>query len=273
MFAVGLLRETSLGMLQVYIYVDGEINDGLRTALVALGADIEMESDEQGIVQASVPYGVLEALTTVSGVRLVTEPSYGVVNAGANLTEGDAALNFDDLRAIQGVDGTGVTVGVISDGIAGLQTAVASGYLPATSETRGSVLTATAGGVIAQSFRVDGDLEAGLGGGPGAEGTAMLEIVHDIAPGAQLRFANFDTSLEFMAAINFLASVSDVVVDDIGWFGRPTDGTSDVSTNTTNALTNAGNQIRTYVTAVGNSASEHYEGLFDAGVDGPCSPG
>jgi CSLREA domain-containing protein len=274
LFSAGLLRETSRGMLQVYIHVDGEINDGLRTALQALGTDIEMESDEQGIVQASVPYGILEALTNVSGVTMVSEPSYGVVNVGGSLTEGDARMYFDDLRSIQGVDGTGVTVGVISDGIAGLQTAVASGDLPATSEVRvGTKLTDTTGGVIATSFRADGDLEAGLGSAPGAEGTAMLEIVHDIAPGAQLRFANFSTSLEFNAAVNYLASVSDVVVDDIGWFGRQTDGSSDVSTNTASALTNASNPIRSYATAVGNGAERHYEALFNAGPDGTSTTG
>ncbi len=271
-FAAGLLRETQPGWLQVYIHVDGEITAGLRTALTNLGVDIEMESGEQGIVQASVPYGVLQALSAVDGVRVVTEPSYGVFNAGTSLTEGDAIMNFDDLRAAQGVDGTGVTVGVISDGIAGLQTAVASGDLPATSETRSSgVLTATSGGVIAQSFRSDGNLEGF--GSIGAEGTAMLEIVHDIAPGAQLRFANFSTHLEFMAAVDFLASVSDVVVDDIGFFGRQTDGTSDVSTNTSNALNDNSNPIRSYVTSVGNSATRHYEGAFAAGIDGMSATG
>ena len=54
--------------------------------------------------------------------------------------------------------------------------------------------------MIAQSFRADSNLEGGLGVTFGAEGTAMLEIVRDIAPGAQLRFANFSTSLEFNAA-------------------------------------------------------------------------
>ncbi len=242
---------------------------GLRTALEALGAEIEMESDEQEIVQASVPYGVLEALSNVNGVRLITEPSYGVVNVGTNLTEGDAILNYDDVRSLQGVDGTGVTVGVISTGIFGLADAVAAGDLPATTETRtGGILTATSGGVIATSFRADGDLEMWISS-PDGEGTAMLEIVHDIAPGAQLRFANFSTSLEFMAAVDFLASVSDVVVDDIGWLARPTDGTSDVSTNTANALTNTGNPIRSYVTSVGNSALEHYESMYvDSGIDG-----
>jgi len=164
LFAAGLLREHD-GLLQVYVHVDGEIDDGLRDALTNAGATLEIESDEQGIVQISVPYAALGSLADIDGVRAITEPSYGVVNVGGNLTEGDALLSYDDLRAVQGVNGTGATVGMISDDIGGLQTAVASGDLPATSEVRDGegVLTATTGGVISTSFRFNGDLEAGLG--------------------------------------------------------------------------------------------------------------
>ena len=204
------------GRLQVYVRVDA-ITQGVRDALVELGASLERESDEQGIVQASVPIQALEALAAFPFVRAVTPPSYGQVNVGSKLTEGDGLLSFAALRAAQGIDGIGVTVGVISDSIAGLATAIAAGDLPATTFNRNgaNTLTSTTGGVIATSFRADGDLEGGLGSAAtGAEGTAMLEIVHDIAPGAQLRFANFRTGLEFIAAVDFLASVSDVVVDD-----------------------------------------------------------
>ena len=130
-------------------------------------------------------------------------------------------MGFDAVRSTYGVSGVGVTIGVISDGIFGLGDAVTSGDLPATTLNRdgGGTLVSTSGGVIAISFRADGDLEGGLGGGTGAEGTAILEIVHDIAPGAQLRFANFQTELEFMAAVDFLAANSDVVIDDIGFEG------------------------------------------------------
>ena len=193
-FASGILRERD-GRLQVYVHTDGP-NNGLKAAIESLGGSIEMESENKGIIQASVPMGVLEALSHLEGVARVTEPSYGVVNIGSNLTQGDSIMDFNDLRSLQGLDGSGVTVGVISDGIAGLAAAVASGDLPATSESRpGGVLTSTSGGVISSSFRADGDLEAGLGASSGAEGTAILEIVHDIAPGAQLRFANFSTSV------------------------------------------------------------------------------
>ena len=74
---------------------------------------------------------------------------------------------------------------MISDGSLGSVASMASGDLPANIGSR--------------SFRADGNLNAG------AEGTALLEIVHDIAPGAELFFANFDTGLEFIQAVDWLA--------------------------------------------------------------------
>jgi hypothetical protein len=67
---------------------------------------------------------------------------------------------------------------------------------------------------------------------PGAEGTALLEIVHDLAPGAQLSFANADTDVAFNQAVSAMAAANDVVVDDLGFFGMPSDGTSTISSNT-----------------------------------------
>ena len=162
-------------------------------------------------------------------------------------------------------------MGVISDGILGLADAIASGDLPTTTLNfdGGGKLVSTTGGVIATSFRADGDLEGGLSGPTGAEGTAILEIVHDIASGAQLRFANFGTSLEFIAAVDFLAANSDVVIDDIGFFGGAYDQTSNVSVNTSEELNRSTNPIRGYYTSVGNQALKHYQELYvDSGVDG-----
>ena len=150
----GIVRIDGTGV-QTYINV-AAIDDALRTALTALGVVIERESDDGRTVQARVPLDVLLQVADLAGVRSVAPPVYGFVSAGSALTAGDEILSFDDLRATHGVDGSGVTVGVISDGIDGLQTAVASGDLPATSETRVSgKLTATAGGVISTSFRAD----------------------------------------------------------------------------------------------------------------------
>jgi hypothetical protein len=155
--------------------------------------------------------------------------------------------------------------------------------LPNATGTRNAsgVLTASSGGITGQSFSSSHDLEGLPPASPpcgfpgaGAEGTALLEIVHDIAPGAQLFFANFDTGMAFKQAVNFLASQTDVVADDIGFFGEPYDGSSDISTNTANALNSTTNPIRAYVTAVGNDADEHYLGAFvDSGTDGAAIVG
>src|SRR5205823_2852014 len=70
-------------------------------------------------------------------------------------------------------------------------------------------------------------------------------------------------------AVNYLAQNTDVSMDDLGFFGLPFDGTSDVSMNTAAALNNSSNPIRAYFTAVGNEANTHYFGAYaDSGVDG-----
>ena len=143
------------------------------------------------------------------------------------------------------------------------------------------MLKESTGGIVGRSFSANGDLEglppaspACSFAGAGAEGTALLEIVHDLAPGAKLSFANGDTDLAFNQAVNFLAASNDVVLDDIGFFGEPYDGTSGVSLNTAAALNNPSLPIRAYITAVGNDADEHYIGTYtDSGVDGTSISG
>jgi hypothetical protein len=273
--ASGLLRLDEQGRVQVYIHVSAT-SPGIAGEMEALGAVVEIQSEAGDTVQARVPIRALPRIAALGYVKSVTPPNYGHVNVGSRLTEGDALLDFNDVRTNFGVDGSGVTIGVISDGIYGLQDAINSADLPVTNFNRvGGKLTSTTDGVIAQSFRSDRDLEAGLSPGTrGAEGTAMLEIVHDIAPGAQLRFANFATSLEFNAAVDFLAANSDVVVDDITWFTPPYDQTSTISTNTATELNKPENRIRGYYTSVANQALNHYQEdyvawtEFDCGDDG-----
>ena len=219
------------------------------------------------MIQARVAVKAIPRIAALESVAYIAPPRYGRVDVGSRLTQGDTLLGFDDLRSAAGVNGSGVTVGVISDGIGGLASAIAAGDLPASTLTRDVTgkLIAVTGGVIATYFRADGDLEGKLGSSSGSEGTAMMEIVHDIAPGAQLRFANFNTDLEFNAAVDFLASVSDVVIDDISFSGGPYDQSSLVSSNTATELQRLSNPIRGYYTSVGNSALSHYEEPFASG--------
>ncbi len=114
-------------------------------------------------------------------------------NAGSVLSEGDAAHAAALARTQFGVDGTGIKVGVLSDGVNTLAASKSSGNLPADV----TVLPGQAGN--------------------GDEGTAMLEIVHDIAPGAQLFFATgFNGAATMAQNIRALRTAGcDIIIDDI----------------------------------------------------------
>jgi subtilase family protein/centrosomal CEP192-like protein len=286
------LRMNSRNEVQVYILLTA-VTDTDLNQLRTNGVTIEMTDPGHQRVQARIPAARLQSVADLPFVNFIRLPSYAVRRTGSVDTEGDTILLADKVRQQLQVDGTGVRVGVISDGLKGVFatgcttcSGVSGGPistldLPSATGTRNSagVLTSSSGGIIGQSFQSNSDLEglppAGCAfAGAGAEGTALLEIIHDIAPGAQLSFANADTDIAFERAVNSLASRNDVVMDDLGFFGLASDGTSSVSINTANALNNAGNPIRAYFTAVGNSANEHTYGLYtDSGVDGTTISG
>ncbi|MBI3962301.1 MAG: S8 family serine peptidase, partial [Deinococcus sp.] len=238
------------GELRVFVEAASHTT-ALVNELRQAGATIELANEELGIVQARVPVSSLGEVAALEATRFIRLPDIGVLNAGSVTSQGDAVLRADDLRA-EGFNGSGIKIGVISDGVFGLATSQASSDLPSVVTTR--------------SFRADGDITAGLDpGSKGSEGTAMLEIIHDLAPGAQLFFANFLTSLEFIAAQDWLANDAggngvDIIVDDIAFFNVGAyDGSSAVSLNATDTLS-AG--VKAYVTSAGNQALRHYEADF-----------
>jgi len=303
------MRITKDAEVQVYIEVS-EVTDENLNALRALGVTAQIVGKPKPdktkhevltyvpTVQALLPATMIDRVSALPFVRYIRLPDYGFTNTGSVDSQGDSILMAEQARSQFGVDGTGVKVGIISDGIGGIfatgcttcgpTTATPSpitlGDLPNATGTRDpdGYLTSASGGIVAQSFPSSSpNLEppaSDTASGVAAEGTAMLEIVHDLAPEAQLYFANAadGTSMSFELAVDFLASNVDVVVDDISFFRGgsnealipfPYDGTSDVSANTAAALNTDANPIRAYFTAVGNQALDHYqENFLDSGV-------
>ena len=97
--------------------------------------------------------------------------------------------------------------------------------------------------------------------GSGDEGTALLEIVHDVAPGAQLLFAGPADSFEMVEAVECLtAAGADVIVDDLGFFGEPYFQDGPVAA-AVRAAVQAG---VSYHSSAGNEAEEHLEQDFVA---------
>ena len=280
------MRINSNGEVQVYILMNALTDENL-SQLRANGVTIEIKDAESHRVQARIPITQLQSVGALPFVNFIRLPTYAVRMTGSVDTEGDAILRADQARQRFSIDGTGVRVGVISDGLKGIFATncttcvgvsggpISTGDLPSATGTRNAsgVLTSSTGGIIGQSFQANTDLEGIVPNcgfaGAGAEGTALLEIIHDIAPGAQLSFANADTDVAFKTAVNSLAGSNDIVMDDLGFFGLPADGTSAISTNTASALNSTSNPIRAYYTAVGNSADEHYIGTYtDSGISG-----
>jgi hypothetical protein len=128
-------------------------------------------------------------------------------------------------------------VGVISDGIDSLTDAQATHDLP---------------DVVVPN-------DARLSEGAGDEGTALLEIVHDVAPGAKLLFSGPSTSLDMVDAVQCLVDAgADVIVDDLGFFGEPYFEDGPVADAVSAAVT-AG---VSYHSSAGNEAQEHVEEDF-----------
>lgn len=242
-----LLRLDAEGRVQVF--VTGWSGIAATAQVVAgHGGSVQRSNASSGIVQAWLPAIELQSLAGDPAIKYVDLPSYGVLQAGSVTTQGDSILQADAARGSYLLTGQGVKVGVISNDLSGLTASQSSLNL---------------GPVDYTTCNVDGGNPTlpTPGTVPG-EGTAMLEIVHDLAPGAELWFGYFGwgTVLDFNAAINCLAAHVDVVVDDVGGFNvGPYDGTSLMSMNTSNALNNDSNSVRAQITSVGNQADTHYQ--------------
>ena len=164
----------------------------------------------------------------------------GARRVGSVLTEGDKTHGADRARAARHLSGVGITVGVLSDGVDSLAASVDSGDLPA-------------------DVRV---LDPGIGD----EGTAMLEIVHDVAPRAKLAFATANSTPEdFARNIRALrAAGADVIVDDVIYFtespfqdGPISQAVADVTADGALYFSSAGNEGN-----VDDGTSGNYEGTF-----------
>jgi subtilisin family serine protease len=223
------------GNVRVIVRLDA-LDDTARAALGDAGLTIERESPQRALVEGWVPAGELRVLAALDGVRAVRPADRGQTRITSG---GDAASRANLARATFGVTGRGVRVGVISDGIDGLENSRAAGELPA-----------------------DQPVPAGCSAGGGSEGTAMLEIVHDLAPDATLLFASgVDSPMAFVAAVQCLTNAgADVIVDDLGFFGEPYFEDGDLA-QAVRAAVAAG---VSYHTAAGNSALLHYEAPFRA---------
>jgi subtilisin family serine protease len=245
---------------------------GLKALRSVGGRIVSLNSSYQTATVAAKP-ARLRSLGSVPRVAGVTEAlapvaAAGPCPSGEIVSEGDQQLKAAEARDEFLVDGTGVKVGILSDS-----------FDQATEAAHGGPLATTAFDDIES-----GDLP-GLGSPPGTgdnpcgdlipvedleddagasveedgdEGRAMAQIVHDLAPKADIAFASaFNGEGAFANNIGKLATASaKVIVDDVFYLEEPFFQDGPVAVAVDEAVSGG----VTYLSAAGNNSLDDLEG-------------
>ncbi|WP_113691251.1 S8 family serine peptidase [Amycolatopsis albispora] len=264
------------------------VTGDLLAGLGAAGAELRTVSEKAASIRAELPLDAVTGLAQRADVRLIepavqavtahqlSDPSARAprsddapaqskeefarkletelsqaeagIQAGPVTSEGDRAHNADTARQQFGVSGAGVKICALSDGVASLAASQARGELP-------------------PSIDVLPGQE-----GTGNEGTAMLEIIHDVAPGADLGFATaFSSDAGFADNIRKLRfdAGCDIIVDDVLYFKESpfqdwiiAQAVNEVTADGALYFSSAGNEGNT-----SDGTTAHWEGDFaDSGL-------
>jgi Secretion system C-terminal sorting domain/Subtilase family len=163
-------------------------------------------------VSCLIPMVKLAELDKNAKIRFVYGAYKPVSNSGKVNGQGDKALKSDVARENFKVTGKDVKVGILSDSynnLFGAANGVQDGELPGLGNPDG----------YTKPVVVLKDLAFG-----GAdEGRAMAEIVHDVAPAAELYFYTaFESETDFANGIVKLTDAGcNVIVDDVNYFSEP----------------------------------------------------
>jgi len=246
----------------------------LKTALIDLG--LQHPALFANDVGGWLPVSQLNAATLSDQVLAIRAAMPRTRAAVA--TQGDYVQQSDVVRSANSLNGSGITVGVLSDSYdcyavyaepgSGVPASGTTGYAPygftATAATDMST------GALPSTVNVLEEAEQGDGGclNYGAplelpftdEGRAMMQIIHVVAPGAALAFYTAENSeADFANGIETLASTAGakVIADDVGYFDEPffQDGIVAQAIDTVEAAGVA------YFSAAGNDSDLGYDNL------------
>jgi hypothetical protein len=196
----------------------------------------------------------IRAIGTAAGLASLhkARPAMMRTRAGSVTSQGDTAMQAAAARSASGADGTGVMVGTLSDsydctsGAGGAAGDVSTGDLP------------PGVSVLQEISSCDGAID---------EGRAMMQIIHDVAPGSTQAFHSaFNGVADFASGIVELAVAgAGVINDDIIYYAEPMfqDGPIAQAVDTVKAMGVA------YFSSAGNSARQSYESSFrNSGISG-----
>ncbi|MDR3619281.1 MAG: S8 family serine peptidase [Paludisphaera borealis] len=212
----------------------------LAPILTSLGVNVISVLPLYNRLEAYIPWSKLPTISNlgskgVMGIIGIPKP---MTSAGLVTSEGVNVMEADRVQAsTPGYTGAGVKVGVLSDSYnsrGGAAADIASGDLPASGVQ-----------VLQDSSGSD-------------EGRAMLQIVHDVAPGASLAFATANGGEgNFAANIRGLANAgAKVITDDVFYFDEPFFQPSIIAQAVNDVVANKG---VSYFSSAGNLDTQGYD--------------
>ncbi len=219
---------------RIYVYLNPTKTatfEQLESIALLNGAKLGATNAEFKLVQAWIPFEKLEEIAAQAAIASIQPVLRPITNSGSVVSQGRDKSRANTIHSRYTVRGGGVKVGVLSDGCDGFQQSIASGDLLGL-----QVIDNSAGG---------------------AEGTAMLEIIQDVAPLSNLAFATaFGGVAGFINNIQALADAGcKVITDDVRYFGEPVYQDGPIAQKVDQVATN--NDV-VYTSSAGNNNLETY---------------
>ncbi len=194
---------------------------------------------EYGYAEGIIPTFKILSLPSLPGFSTASM-IWMATRMGTIQNQGIPAMRVPQYMAETGYTGIGMKIGVLSDSV----------------NVNGSLTNAIASGDLPANVEVLYDAPAG-----NDEGTAMLEIIYDVAPGASLAFNSAGPGPQGFA--NGIQALSDagcqVIVDDIVYLNQPVYNEGVVNLSVTDVVENDG---RFYASAAGNDGDNGWRGSW-----------
>jgi subtilisin family serine protease len=250
----------------VSISAYGDDLPALREQLVSKG--LKNATLHATAVTGRAPVAALRDMAATSGLRFL-KPTFATARGkrgarGLTVTQGDVSLRADRARRTFGVDGKGIRVGVLSDSY----DCAPGAFQEGAPFTRAD--DDVSNGDLPRDVLVLKDLDTAPNEDCSDEGRAMMQLIHDVAPGAsQAFYTAFESQEDFAAGIRALAAAgAQVIVDDVIYYAEPMFEDGIIA----RAVDEVYRDGVAYFSSAGNDARLSYESRFrlstDLGISG-----
>lgn len=238
--AVRQARRLGLRATSTSVQVQLEARDPAAAVRLVRAAGGTVLNRYRNLIEARVPAKAVSGLAKSRAVGLVQQP---VRPHADTVTDEAVKLSGAATWIANGTAGKGVTVAIIDLGFGDWQAMQAAGELPAD--------------VVTADFCAPGEFD----GDP--HGTAVAEIVHDMAPGARLALVCVDSLAGLGQAKDWVVGKGIPVVNhSLGWFNTwRGDGNGPANTPDGIAADARAHGVL-WVNAAGNEAQDHWTGTF-----------